>query len=83
MKQSRSIPPTRFLSGLSAAVLGFLPTLAAAHPGHYHPPGEDDEFDALTVALHSLPNWQSLVPAAALLGVIALVARKHNSTPAL
>jgi hypothetical protein len=30
---------------LSAAVLGLLPAIAAAHPGHYHPPGEDDEFD--------------------------------------
>jgi hypothetical protein len=25
----------------------FLPAIALAHPGHYHPPGEDDEFDQL------------------------------------
>lgn len=31
---------------LTAALL-LLPTLAYAHPGHYHP-GEEDEFDALS-----------------------------------
>jgi hypothetical protein len=25
----------------------FLPAIALAHPGHYHPPGEEDEFDQL------------------------------------
>ncbi|WP_193213543.1 hypothetical protein [Luteolibacter marinus] len=29
-----------------ARLLVFLPAVAAAHPGHYHP-GEEDEFDAL------------------------------------
>ena len=28
-----------------ARFVAFLPALALAHPGHYHPPGEDDEFD--------------------------------------
>ena len=32
---------------VSAAVLALLPAIAAAHPGHYHPPGEDDEFAKL------------------------------------
>jgi hypothetical protein len=31
---------------LAAAGLVLLPSIAAAHPGHYHPAGEDDEFDA-------------------------------------
>jgi len=31
---------------LLLALLVFLPALAAAHPGHYHP-DEEDEFDAL------------------------------------
>jgi len=43
--------PSRSLAAASAAALGLLPTLAAAHPGHYHPPGEDDEFDAFTAGL--------------------------------
>lgn len=30
-----------------SAGLFLLPALASAHPGHYHPPGETDEFDAL------------------------------------
>lgn len=28
-------------------ILAFLPALASAHPGHYHPPDEVDEFDQL------------------------------------
>ena len=32
----------------------FLPVIALGHPGHYHPPGEDDEFDQLRAGwLHS------------------------------
>ena len=31
---------------VSAATLALLPSLAAAHPGHYHP-GEEDEFAKL------------------------------------
>jgi len=31
---------------VSAAALALLPSLAAAHPGHYHP-GEEDEFAKL------------------------------------
>jgi len=43
--------PTRAFSAASAAALGLLPALASAHPGHYHPPGEEDEFDAFTAGL--------------------------------
>jgi urease accessory protein len=43
--------PSRRLAAASAGVLGLLPTLASAHPGHYHPPGEEDEFDAFTAGL--------------------------------
>ncbi len=28
-----------------ARFVAFLPAVALAHPGHYHPPGENDEFD--------------------------------------
>ncbi len=85
MMHLERLSPKRVLPGLCATALGFLPSLAAAHPGHYHPPGEDDEFDAITGALHALPDWQSILLAAAALGVIALVTRgnKHNDTPAL
>lgn len=40
-----TLRPRRALAALSASLLAFLPAIAAAHPGHYHPPGEDDEFD--------------------------------------
>lgn len=66
MKQRRSFSPSRILTGLSAAGLGLLPSLAAAHPGHYHPPGEDDEFDALTAGfLHPLTGMDHLILAVA------------------
>ena len=39
--------PAKPRATLASAVV-FLSQLAAhAHPGHYHPPGEEDEFDAL------------------------------------
>ena len=36
----------RILDRLLLGLLFFLPAIAAAHPGHYHP-GEEDEFDQL------------------------------------
>ena len=41
-----SIPPKVNSLCLAAASL-VATTVASAHPGHYHPPGEEDEFDAL------------------------------------
>jgi urease accessory protein len=56
----------KHLHRLVAAGLCFLPALAAAHPGHYHPPGEDDEFDALTNGfLHPLTGIDHLILAIA------------------
>lgn len=68
--------PSLILSRLLAVALGFLPLLAAAHPGHYHPPGEDDEFDAVATGLQTLPEWQSILIAAAALGFAAIAFRK-------
>ncbi len=66
MKPSRSFSPARFFSGVSAAGLALLPAIAAAHPGHYHPPGEDDEFDAIAAGLaHPLTGLDHLLLAIA------------------
>ena len=84
MKKRRSTSP--ILPRLLAAGLGFLPMLAAAHPGlpgHYHPPGEEDEFDALSSGMMHLPAWQSMALAALTLGVILYMLRKRIATPAL
>lgn len=45
--KSRTLPfqPSAFLATLILSVLATVNALA--HPGHYHPPGEEDEFDAL------------------------------------
>ncbi|MFT3991357.1 MAG: hypothetical protein QM680_08090 [Luteolibacter sp.] len=40
-------PRPSLFTRVSTAALGLLPAIAAAHPGHYHPPGEDDEFNQL------------------------------------
>lgn len=45
--KTRPLPPHHCrCRSLFTAGLFLLPTLAFAHPGHYHP-GEEDEFDAL------------------------------------
>ncbi len=82
MNCSRFLSPRRAFAALSAVGLGLLPAIAAAHPGHYHPPGEEDEFDAFASGLQMLPNWQSILIAAAIVGTIAVMVHKKN-TPAL
>ncbi|MCW1884118.1 hypothetical protein OKA04_05210 [Luteolibacter flavescens] len=61
----------KLLSGL----LAFLPAIAAAHPGHYHPPGEEDEFDQLDKLradwLH-LHGWVEVTLAATLVTSVLL-----------
>lgn len=58
--------PRPIFARLSAAGLALLPALAAAHPGHYHPVGEDDEFDSvITGFLHPLTGMDHLVLAVA------------------
>jgi hypothetical protein len=57
---------------LVVAVLVLAPAIAAAHPGHYHPPGEDDEFDQLRADyfhLHGYLEIGLLVLAAAAVAV--------------
>jgi hypothetical protein len=58
---------------VSAATLGLLPAIAAAHPGHYHPPGEDDEFDQLRADWLHLHGWLELSLAAVALVSIAVM----------
>lgn len=56
MKQSSPIQIV--LRKSIAAALVLLPSLAMAHPGHYHP-GEGDEFDALRANfLHLHGAWE-------------------------
>jgi urease accessory protein len=54
------------LSRLILSGICLAPGLALAHPGHYHPPGEDDEFDAITTGfLHPLSGLDHLILALA------------------
>jgi len=62
-----SATASRTLSRLLSVGLCSLPAIAAAHPGHYHPPGEEDEFDAFTNGLlHPLTGADHLLLALAI-----------------
>lgn len=56
-----------------------LPTLA--HPGHYHPPGEDDEFDALRSDWLHLHGW--FEAALALVALAAVLVFRMSTRPAV
>ena len=45
-------------------LLAVLPAIAAAHPGHYHPPGEEDEFDQLRADWLHMHDWVEVTLAA-------------------
>jgi hypothetical protein len=49
-----------------ARFTAFLPALALAHPGHYHPPGEEDEFDQFRADWLHLHGWMEVTLAATL-----------------
>ena len=68
----------RTLSRLSAGFLALLPAIASAHPGHYHPPGEDDEFDQLRADWFHLHGMTEFFLAAILVGSL-LVFRLHKN----
>jgi hypothetical protein len=75
----KSIPFHRHtLLRLFAALAAFLPALAAAHPGHYHPPGEDDEFDQFRADWFHLHGLSEFFLAAVLIGSL-LVFRLHKN----
>jgi hypothetical protein len=61
-----------------ARLLVFLPALALAHPGHYHPPGEEDEFDQLRADYLHLHGPLEFGLAALALGAVVLFKLSPN-----
>jgi hypothetical protein len=61
-----------------ARLLAFLPAIALAHPGHYHPPGEEDEFDQMRADFLHLHGPLEIVLAAVALGAAVLFKRNPN-----
>lgn len=52
---------------------------ALAHPGHYHPPGEDDEFDAFRAEwLHLHGFWEISLALIALAAVVVFKVNKNR-----
>lgn len=69
------IPQFPFLAmipRLAARLLLFLPAIALAHPGHYHPPGEEDEFDQMRADWFHLHGPLEIGLAAVALGAAVL-----------
>jgi hypothetical protein len=62
---------------LVPALLFLTQLCASAHPGHYHPPGEEDEFDALRADWLHLHGW--LETSLALLALAAVVVLRTSS----
>jgi urease accessory protein len=57
--------PSYYVSGV-AFLCSLAPSALLAHPGHYHPPGETDEFDALASGFyHPLSGMDHLLLALA------------------
>jgi hypothetical protein len=61
-----------------ARLLAFLPALALAHPGHYHPPGEVDEFDQLRADYLHLHGPLEFGLAAVAVGAVVLFKLNPN-----
>jgi hypothetical protein len=78
-------PQMKYLSQLSLswmACVAFFASImtAAAHPGHYHPPGEDDEFNALRADWFHLHGWTEVSLAlVALAAAVIFVANRRSS----
>ncbi len=76
MKQPSRI--TSIIRKASTAAIVLLPSLAMAHPGHYHP-GEEDEFDALRANfLHLHGAWEIGFAITALAAVAVLKFNKSQ-----
>ena len=59
-------------------LIAFLPAIAFAHPGHYHPPGEDDEFDQVRADYLHLHGYLEIGLMAVAVAAIA-VFRFHSN----
>ena len=67
----------RFQRLLLALAL-LMPAIAAAHPGHYHPPDEGDEFDQLRADYFHLHGYLEVSLAAVALAAVLLL-RFHKN----
>jgi hypothetical protein len=61
-----------------ARLFAFLPAIALAHPGHYHPPGEVDEFDQFRADYLHLHGPLEIGLAAVALGAVVLFKLNPN-----
>lgn len=63
---------------LGAALFLLCHAVASAHPGHYHPPGEQDEFDSLRADWFHLHGWWEVSLALTALIAVAVFRMNHK-----
>ena len=74
MNSSSHLPRFLNLTRWIFATLVFFPALLLAHPGHYHPPDETDEFDFLrSTFFHSHGAWDFVFVGIALCSLITAI----------
>lgn len=77
MKTNAYSRPAAFLAMVLLSL--FAAVNALAHPGHYHPPGEEDEFDALRSDwLHIHGLWEISLAIIALAAVVVFKVNKNR-----
>lgn len=68
-----------FSTVLGSAILALTSMAASAHPGHYHPPGEEDEFDALRADWFHLHGWLEITLAVTALAAVIVFQKSRRS----
>lgn len=68
-----------FSAILGSAVFVLTSMAASAHPGHYHPPGEEDEFDAFRADWLHLHGWFEITLALTALAAVIVFQTSRRS----
>lgn len=68
-----------FAAIVGSALFVLTSMAASAHPGHYHPPGEEDEFDALRADWLHLHGWFEITLALTALAAVIVFQTSRRS----
>lgn len=68
-----------FAAILGSALFALTSLAATAHPGHYHPPGEEDEFDAFRADWLHLHGWLEITLALTALAAVVVFQTSRRS----
>jgi hypothetical protein len=68
-----------FAAIIGSALFVLTGMAASAHPGHYHPPGEEDEFDAFRADWLHLHGWLEITLALTALAALVVLQTSRRS----